>query len=354
MAGNAKEWCWNDTEGRRLIMGGPWSDDPHVFSMLEAFPPIERQMGFGFRGIREPGPEQALRASVSLPRRDQPRPAGDELYRVYAGIFAHDRAPVGARIDGVDDANPHWIRQTVSFLGSDGLDRVPAVLFVPRHVGPPYQVVVIFPGADAEMLRSRSDMNLNWIDVIVRSGRVALHPIYRGTFERGIAPNEMGLHTWRDTRIQAGKELGRALDFVEARPDLDGSRIALIGVSNGAVQGIISSAIEPRLRTSILLGAGLPLDARIPPELDPVNYAPRVRVPTLMINGRWDFVLPYDTTQLPLFRLLGTDPAHKQHETFPGGHVPLRRHEIVGVVLRWLDRYLGAVASNATGAVPAH
>ena len=323
--------------------------------MLEAFPPIERREGFGLRGIREPGPpDQTLRAPVSLPQRDPPRPAGDELYRVYAGLFAHDRAPIAARIDDVDNKNPSWIRQAVSFLGPDGLDRVPAVLFLPRHARPPFQVVVMFPGADAEMLRSSSDMNLNWIDVIVRSGRAVLHPIYRGTFERGIAPNEMGLHTWRDTRIQAGKELGRALDFVEARPDLDGARIALVGVSNGAVQAIISSAIEPRLRTSILLGAGLPLGARVPPELDPANYAPRVRAPTLMINGRWDFVLPYDTSQLPLFRLLGTDPAHKQHQIFPGGHVALRRHDIVGVMLRWLDRYLGPVAAPATDPGAAH
>jgi DNA-binding winged helix-turn-helix (wHTH) protein len=43
----------------------------------------------------------------------------------------------------------------------------------------------------------------------------------------------------------------------------------------------------------------------IAPELNPANYAPRVRTPTLMINGRWDSVLPYETAQRPLFRLLG-------------------------------------------------
>jgi hypothetical protein len=57
-----------------------------------------------------------------------------------------------------------------------------------------------------------------------------------------------------------------------------------------------------------------------------------------------------------LFRLLGTPPEHKRLETFPGGHVPLRRHESVAVVLRWLDAYLGPVrpASNAADEVPVH
>jgi predicted esterase len=346
MAGNAKEWCWNDTSGRRLVMGGAWSDEPHVFGMLEAFEPIERQVVFGFRGIREVGPlEASLRAPVSLPRPAPPRPVGDELYRAYTRLFAHDRPPVTARVDGTDDGHPRWRRETVSFLGPDGLERIPAVLFLPRHVNPPFQVALYVPGADAEMLRSRGDMNMNWVEVIIRSGRAVLHPIYRGTFERGLAPHEMGPHTRRDVRIQVAKEVGRALDFVEARPDLDRSRVALIGMSNGAVQGVISGAIEPRFKTLILLGAGL-VDASVPPELDPANYAPRVRAPTLMINGRWDFVLPLETAQLPLFHLLGTPSGDKHHEAFPGGHVPLRRQEVIAVVLRWLDRYLGPVATS--------
>jgi hypothetical protein len=67
-----------------------------------------------------------------------------------------------------------------------------------------------------------------------------------------------------------------------------------------------------------------------------------------MINGRWDFVLPYDTAQVPLFRLLGTPPPDKRHEVFDGGHVPLRRQDVVALVLRWLDRYLGPVGASAT------
>jgi hypothetical protein len=42
------------------------------------------------------------------------------------------------------------------------------------------------------------------------------------------------------------------------------------------------------------------------PEADPVNFAPRVKVPVLMLNGRFDFYGPTAISQEPLFRLLGT------------------------------------------------
>ena len=43
----------------------------------------------------------------------------------------------------------------------------------------------------------------------------------------------------------------------------------------------------------------------VPPPMDLLNFAPRVRVPTLMVNGRSDFGTLLETQQRPLFRLLG-------------------------------------------------
>ena len=67
---------------------------------------------------------------------------------------------------------------------------------------------------------------------------------------------------------------------------------------------MILTALEPRLKTSVLSGDRDLGD--VPPELDALNYAPRVRIPTLMLNGRYDFEVPFETAQRPLFALLGT------------------------------------------------
>jgi hypothetical protein len=61
-----------------------------------------------------------------------------------------------------------------------------------------------------------------------------------------------------------------------------------------------------------------------------------------MINGRYDFVLPLETCQEPLFRLLGTPPQDKRHVLFESGHsVPYT--PTFKETLDWLDHYLGPV-----------
>jgi pimeloyl-ACP methyl ester carboxylesterase len=83
----------------------------------------------------------------------------------------------------------------------------------------------------------------------------------------------------------------------------------------------------------------------MPPEIDGIHYAPRVTQPVLMLNGRSDAIFPYESSQVPLFRILGTPPPNKQHLTFPGGHSSSGWHnELIKESLNWLDRWLGAVA----------
>jgi predicted Ser/Thr protein kinase len=52
MAGNVKEWCWNEsTEGRRFIMGGGFGEPNYMFYLSDARSPWERMANFGFRGV---------------------------------------------------------------------------------------------------------------------------------------------------------------------------------------------------------------------------------------------------------------------------------------------------------------
>jgi hypothetical protein len=61
-----------------------------------------------------------------------------------------------------------------------------------------------------------------------------------------------------------------------------------------------------------------------------------------MINGRSDFIRPLETSQRPLFRLLGAPEKDKRHVIIAGGHVtPM--DDVIKKTLNWLDRYLGPV-----------
>jgi hypothetical protein len=61
-----------------------------------------------------------------------------------------------------------------------------------------------------------------------------------------------------------------------------------------------------------------------------------------MLNGRYDFVFPVETAQLPMFRLLGSQEKEKRYVLFESGHAaPTQQyfHE----TLDWFDLYLGSV-----------
>ena len=78
------------------------------------------------------------------------------------------------------------------------------------------------------------------------------------------------------------------------------------------------------------------------PEVDEFNFVPRVTLPVLMINGRYDHRRPIETSQLPMYERLGTPQADKDHKLFDGGHfVP--RNDLINETLSWLDSYLGPV-----------
>ena len=90
----------------------------------------------------------------------------------------------------------------------------------------------------------------------------------------------------------------------------------------------------------MLQGTGIG-DAGVP-EIDLLNYAPRVRIPTLLLNGRYDFGTPFETEQRPLFALPGPPVENKRRAVFEAGHV-LPIADVAREILPWLDRYLGPV-----------
>jgi pimeloyl-ACP methyl ester carboxylesterase len=77
-----------------------------------------------------------------------------------------------------------------------------------------------------------------------------------------------------------------------------------------------------------------------PPEIDEINFASRVRIPVLMLNGRYDLLYPAEADQLPMFRLLGTPGEQKRYLAFEAGHVLLQQQDMKETLV-WFDKYLG-------------
>jgi len=259
---------------------------------------------------------------------------------VYRRQYAYDRGLLNAVVETTEETDL-WLKQTIAFDAAYAGERMRAYLFLQKRGSPPYQTVVFFPAGDAFRLRLSRDMSLANTDFIIRSGRAFLYPVYKGTYERP-TQGDMGSNAERDLAIAWSRDLGRAIDYLETRSDIDPARLAFYGVSAGADAGVILTAVEPRIKTVVLQGTGI-WDARVP-EINVLNYAPRVRIPTLVLTGRYDFESPFETVQRSVFALFGSPPEHKRHVVFETGHaVPIE--EVAREILPWLDRYLGQVHS---------
>ncbi len=344
MPGNVKEWAWNaSSEQRRFILGGAWFEPAYAFLDEDAQSAFERGTGFGFRCMRQESPMDArlLAPVVTLaPDPADLKPVSDAVYDAYRRLYDYDVRPLDGRVDERDDTSPHWTLERVSFTAAYGDERVPVMLFLPRSAAPPYQVLIFFPGSDAVRARTSRGISLRWIEFLLRSGRGVAFPIYQQTYER--RREATGPNFLREVSIQRGQDIRRTIDYLASRTDVDASRIAFYGLSLGAQLGPVYLAIEPRFRTGVLLSGGFETWT-IPPETDPVHFAPRVRQPVLMVNGREDFDLPYHTAQIPMFQALGTGASEKRHAVLSGGHIPPRPQEVFKEILDWLDRYLGPV-----------
>ncbi len=233
-----------------------------------------------------------------------------------------------------------------------GGERMPVHLYLPKNVKPPYQAVLFFPGALAIGAANSANLQMTTFenDFIVMSGRALVYPVYKYTYGRSdprvtsARPEPTRAYT---TRVQQlASDARRALDYLETRPDIDASRLAYYGLSWGGQIGPIIMALDPRIKAGVLLMGGLGLGGgESAPEVDSFNFAPRVRVPVLMLNGDQDFIFPLQTSQQPLFQALGTPSADKKHVLYPGGHeIFVTQHsQIVHEVVGWLDRYVGRV-----------
>jgi len=350
MAGNVREWTANAREaGSRYILGGGWTDPAYLFSEIYVQPEFDRSPINGIRLVRRVGEGKDLaRASAPIPglARDfnTARPVDDATFRGLLSLYDYDRTPLNAQVVARDTTPPDWVREDIEFdvPGSGG--RMWAVLFLPKRVQAPYQTLVVWPASDAFILRDRQKLSMSYVDYFVRSGRAVLYPIYEHTYGRGSSMQGDAVSATiehRDQMLRWTTEMRRSIDYAATRAEIDTARLGFIGTSWGARIAGVVLAIEPRFRTAVLNVAGIGAPPRRPEE-DAVNFLPRIRIPVLVLSGRFDSVFPYETSQRPFMRLLGTPAADKKQILFDGGHF-LPRTMMVAESLKWLDRYLGEV-----------
>ncbi len=342
MAGNVREWCLNAEGDKRFILGGGWNDQPYLFTDAFTQTPFDRSVANGIRLVRYLGDSNIAVAAEPLRRtkRDflREKPVSDAVFAAYLQMYQYDRTPLEARVlESVDQGD--WTRELIRMRAAYASDTLLAYLFLPKRGNKPWPVVVYFPPGAAIHGTSRN-MQEQSFDFIIKSGRALLYPVYKGTYQRRDSLQNDTQDTtnfYRDHVVMWAKDMRRSIDYLETRSDVSTGNLGFTGLSWGGALGGLLPAVEPRVKVIVLVVAGLDFPVTRP-EVDPLNFLPHITAPTLMINGRYDFFFPVESSQDPMFRLLGTPPSAKRHIVEEGSHdVP--RARLIQEVLSWLDKY---------------
>jgi len=353
LIGNVREWLHTETtEGHlRFLMGGGWDDHFFISQNAWAQDPFNRSGTNGFRCIRyieKNEINQKLLMSVDMPERKVRNltPVDDDVFRSYLSQFDYDRTPLEADLEILDSGKESYRCEKASINAAYGNERFDVYCYLPENASPPYQIVIVYPGAGVLWAPNYNHrfMEQPGGEYIIKSGRALIYPIYKSTFNRkdGVPdgfPRESVFY--KEHMIMWTKDFMRTIDYLETREDMDTDKIAFYGISWGGITGGLIPAVDKRVKTIVLSVGGLALQPSLP-EVDQLNYLPRIEQPFIMMSGKYDFFFPYEFSQLPMLNLLGTPPEHKEHVLSETTHF-FPQHELIKETLGWLDKYLGEV-----------
>ena len=267
------------------------------------------------------------------------------------GYYDYDKKkPLNAKVERQEET-AYWVPQRVEVDAAYGNERLIMHLFLPKETAPPYQPVIFWPGSGAQYARAIASPTAENLAFLIKSGRALVWPIYKGTYERKVQPPGAADREW-EYSLQQAKDLSRTIDYLETRTnDIDAGAVGYYGVSWGAGDAVRAVAVEDRIKAAVFVDGGLEAFPHGRPEREPVHYLPRIKIPVLMLNGRYDALYLPKESQEPMFQLLGTDPSRKDYRLSDCGHVSTATAVRMKETLDWFDQYLGPVHPKGGPAV---
>ena len=345
MAGNVEEWAANPTGEKRFITGGAWDDPIYIFSDFLPVSAFHSSPSLGFRLARTAEGAAGDPGGFEIPPgagTPEYRPVDERTHRSLLRHYAYDRTPLDARV--VERrSTPDWTRETIRIAGP-WRDPTILYLYLPRRAARPLQAIVFVPPSNTFVEATVPDETERLMGPHVKAGRAVLAVRMKGMVGRpwdaGRAAPAPSSVQFRQELVLHATELRRSVDYLETRADIDRTRLAYAAVSWGSGSRLAFAAVEPRLRSVVLIGGGF--DERFVhalPEANSINFAPYIAAPKLLLNGRYDEEHPWDACARPLWRLL-REP--KRLALVESGHVPPAEAR-VPLINAWLDETLGPV-----------
>ncbi len=344
MAGNAREWIANPMGEGRVVTGGSWDGPSYLYTEYASQPETFSSQALGFRcSLSEGSGDQGVMRIAEDTRTPVYEPVDEATFESLLSYYRYDPVPANPRVTETREETG-WTRERVWIDGPAG-DSVLVYFYAPRNAEPPFQTVLYAASSGAFFTETVAQQLEFIVGPVIQGGRAAVGVVLKGMVERGfepgVTPPDPPSVGFRDLMVLHATELRLGLDYSVARGDVDPDKIVYLGVSFGAGSRLAFSAVDDRYKGVIYIGGGI--DERVKPtlpEADNVNFAPYVRVPKILINGRSDEEHPWLTRGLPLWNLLSEPKELVLVEG--GGHLPPLEDRIPAIN-DFLDRTLGPV-----------
>lgn len=222
--------------------------------------------------------------------------------------------------------------------------RVPAYLAIPKEKKSEKLPVVVLMHGWNLFWGKDEDWVQGWISVLTEQGYAVLAPDHflfgerkiEGGFDEG---SNRGPYYYRDWMTQSVVDLRRGIDYLLTRSDIDPDRIAVLGGSMGGWIGSILTAVEPRIKTSVLIVPAMePVTDQTPPGrvINSANFIPRYKnVSLLMAIAKKDNPVRNEISRL----LFKKAPVKKKLVEYDEGHF-LDPKKYNKEILDWLSENL--------------
>ncbi len=256
---------------------------------------------------------------------------GEEAYQLLTSFYEYDRdMPLEARVVG-KEILPDCTREKVVFRVRDSW--VVGYLGIPKTGSAPYPCVLALHPLTTNKLIWWEDGDYadgaKLTKALLNAGVAVFTPDAQYHGERmssnGFEPPGVMVFEKRsrDMFVQTVVESRRAIDYLETRPEIDKSRVGVIGYSMGGMETFAVTALDTRVKVAVACATPDYPD----PVVAPRNFARGLKDrPFLMLTGRNDPVCPAEQAQL-LFDFI---PGSKKEIVFfetdehrlPADHVP--------------------------------
>lgn len=353
IAGNAREWILNsieETNTKKGILGGGFNDDAYYFNDYYGQNALDRSISNGMRLVKNLESTASYDTDptsvVSVGTRDflNEEKISDDVFEIFKEQFDYPQKPLNATTSLSELTSGSFRAERFEITSPYEADAMlPGYIFYDSEHAKPLKPIIYFPGSSAIHLNNMDyaiKRYLNSFDYLMSEGYAIILPIYLSTYERedelkSDYPSESELY--KEHVIKWGKDYKRTIDYIVSRDDLDASNLTYFGVSWGGYMANILLAIDTRVKSATLYVAGLCFQ-KSKKEVEAYHYTSRITTPVLMLNGEFDQFFPLETSQIPMFKLLGTPDADKQHYVAKTGHY-VKRDVLITKHLGWLKKY---------------